>query len=441
MPKGTSVQGAINVYRLLWGLSNQEHAVKMVLGSDKANAKGIESNAKILATTIFPLLSPRQILERHTIFGYFSRLLDERVADAWAVALIDLHGRAGNFRQYLPAQGMRLFKPEMWFCADCRQNDQRDFGFSTWRYIHQLHGLAWCPTHGRPLLAFCRNCKSHFDPVTSGRLPGEPCRRCGGLDPVAESSNSVGSSQLATDIASLIDGSLPILRPKNFAVFVRGFVAGVGGVQPAIQAIQEELHKTWGTRQPFNLDANCIEAELRLLRDASYGLSRMVLYGALNRMAPAVQHAVDSNSAVLDDCLAKHNLPLGLASGLQDFRLISELAPLTGVSASRIRAAIADLPESLQLKVTSANRRRIVPAELSAGRSLKEAQLRQKHRNKILWAISYLPSITRTLLWQRLPVPMMWLRKYDVAWLESILPQKIVRGTERFGASYLNKLS
>ncbi|MBX3659511.1 MAG: TniQ family protein [Ramlibacter sp.] len=437
LPQGTSVQGAINVYRLLWGLPNREHAVKLVFEGTKAGAHNFETHAQVLSTTIFPHLTPRQVLEQHTVFGFFSRLLDERVAHTWGTELIERPDSGGALvRRYLTSQKMRTVRNELWFCPDCADRDQKAFGFSTWRYIHQLYGVAWCPGHGTPLVGFCRECGSAFDPRTSGRLPGEPCRRCGCMAAAPGASASEGSTQLAGHLGALIEGALPILRPRNFAPLVRAFIADAGGISAAKKAVQANLKQTWGTATPIGFDGASLEMELRLLRGASQGLERLLLYGAIVRLGvDTTIPSFDRQLRLLDDCLAKHNLPLGLGPSLQDRENVTTLARHAEVSALRIRAAIADLPAKVQGRVTPAQRRRVVPSDLSVGGSLTQAQLREKYRTKIQWAIDNFPVVTRTVLWHKLPLPMMWLSKHDRKWLDSIRPDKILRGTELFGVS------
>lgn len=403
--------------------------------------KTFEGHADILSRTIFPGSAPREILERNTVFGFYSRFMSESVADAWAGELINKRGAATHFRRFLTQKDCQFIKKEQWYCPSCVEEDRKSWGFSTWRHIHQVHGLDLCPEHEVPLVARCGFCATPYDQGTHFRLPGDACRVCGSFTAAEGTTPSEGMRQLARHCGDVADGRLPWMRPAGWARWIRSFLASVGGsVDRATVVVEQELSRSWHQSMPLGLDRSTIEHELRLLGRASSALPRLAIFGATTRLGTFDTGvvAVNHDQLVLEATLSAHNLPVGLSSDLLRFKPLKSAASQARTSVKALRSALRDLPDGLKLKVTWSEGRGAGPVKQVAVQILDTARLRAKHRKKIEWALETWPSATRTMLWRKLPVPMMWLSKHDGEWLNATRPQKIVRGDDAFGIAKID---
>ncbi|WP_291519756.1 TniQ family protein [Acidovorax sp.] len=444
LPKGTSVHGAVALYHLLWAQSNRAHTLHIVFGTHKPMVKSFEGHAEILSRTIFPRLSPREVLERHTIFGFYSRFMSEPVADAWAGELISERGAAARVRRFLTQRDGHFFKQQQWYCQRCVEEDRTSWGYTTWRYIHQVHGLDLCPDHEFPLVAHCGVCANPYDQGTHFRLPGDACRVCGSFTAEQGATPTEGMRQLARHCGETADGRLTWMRPERWAQWIRAFLSSLGGdFDRAAVLVEQELHRSWNGSIPFGINKSTIEYELQLLGGASTALHRIAIFGATIRLAEFDSEIVTINEdqSVLEATLSSHNLPVGISSDLLQFKPLKRVASQARTSVKALRSALRELPEGLKLKVTWAEGRGAGPIEQSAVKNLDTARLRAKHRRKIKWALETWPDATRTTLWKKLPLPMMWLSKHDREWLDATRPQKIVRGDEAFGTTRIGQKS
>lgn len=425
-PEGTNVYGAACVYHQLWGFTNRAFTEQNIYGGRGSVARTFGANAAQLSSTIFPHLSPREVLEQHTVFGFYSRAHTQQNADRWASALTAKSSTSTSlFKKYI-ARRARVVKPECWFCADCVDEDLAEFGYGTWRCLHQLPGVDYCHKHLRLLQAFCHACGEPYDRFTKFITPGEPCTVCAApARRVGARAPSAGAADLAADCARAAAGELFQVRPLEWAFLLKAYARTR---RDARNAVLRELSSAWDGKPPLGITRSEILKELDLLNPPGQILTRLVIYGALNRMGqvqgkPLLQR--DNTEAVIQAHLADRLLPIGLTDGLLNHQLLSTLANSVGVSTARLRAAVASLPPDVQLRVTRAERVRNVPAGLSTGRDLAFEQLREKYRSKVLWAIGNWEKPTRTELWRKLPREIMWLRANDAEWLDEVQPDKI----------------
>lgn len=435
LPKGTSVHGAVSLYHLLWAQTNREYTLQIVFGKYKPMAKTFEAHAEILSKTIFPGLTPREVLEQHTVFGFFSRCMNDQVADTWAAELASERSAAASVQRFLTLAKGQCIKREHWYCPKCVEEDRELLGYSTWRYIHQIYGLDLCPTHTVPLVAFCGNCAVPYDRGTHFRLPGDVCRHCGCIAPLEGAKPSRGMEELALHCGELANGTLPWLRPNGWAQWIRTFIASTGGdIQQAAEIVERELERSWQRPAPLGLDRATIQLELRLLGRSFNAVSRIAIYGATQRLGQtdSVVALIDEDQLRLEEQLSLHNLPVGLSSQLLEFRPLASTVSKVGTSVDALRSALRDLPDDLKLKVTS---RRWRTAEKTSSELFSVSELRAKYRRRIMSVLDTVPNATRTVLWKKQPVPMMWLTKHDRKWLDATRPQKILRGDAAFGAS------
>lgn len=121
-------------------------------------------------------LSARAVVERHTIFKLMERMLPSRISSLLMRQIIE--GQSVTFHRWLNCS--RIFSEDGYrWCPCCRDEDLLSIGFGVWRSVHQVQDVWLCPKHLEPLVSRCADCDSLLAPPRKLRLPGEVCPSCG----------------------------------------------------------------------------------------------------------------------------------------------------------------------------------------------------------------------------------------------------------------------
>jgi hypothetical protein len=430
LPKGSSVHGAVCVYDQIWGFANKAYTLQNVYGSARYPAMAFEGSANELARSIFPNLSARQVLEQHTLFGFYSRAHTVQNADRWAEGLLAETNRKGGLaKTYHAGLSERAVKNQYYFCADCVREDLGEYGFATWRFLHQVPGLDYCPEHRRRLVAFCSACGEPYAEYRSLSTPGQPCTACGAAVRRPGASPSIGAAQLAMDCSSLAAGRLPELRPLAWALTVSAYVKAMG--KHALSELMREIGATWSEGSSPCLRRTLIERELDLLNAPAEIVVRLVVYGALARMGftQAAGQPVNSIEAAVQETLVDRLLPAGLAQGLLQKEGITQLSRSVGTTTTKLRAAVSTLAPAVRSYVTPAETCRVNHSPFPPARNLTFEQRRKKCRTEVESVLAQMKSATRTQLQQKIAPQLVWLRANDRKWLEKTLPPVV--GSQR----------
>jgi hypothetical protein len=95
-------------------------------------------------------MSAEEILQRHTLFPYYSRFVTPERRAKGVNNIISPDGR--GYRAALGMQSGRMKSPDhLRFCTHCLQQDIEEFGETYWRRTHQAPGVLVCPDHGNVL--------------------------------------------------------------------------------------------------------------------------------------------------------------------------------------------------------------------------------------------------------------------------------------------------
>lgn len=133
-------------------------------------------NAGHISRTYFAgVVLPRDVLRRHTLFGYLHLARNE--ADAHEREELLIHG--SKQKGYLI--GSEGAKDLRW-CKRCADDELECFGVANWKTIHQLESVRICHIHGDPLLVRCKGCGITPGSLRFFRLPGEACPGCNGSE-------------------------------------------------------------------------------------------------------------------------------------------------------------------------------------------------------------------------------------------------------------------
>lgn len=433
LPAGLTIQGALAIYHLLWGNANGDYTLQTFYGYRKARANPLSCDAKLLSERVFTNLTGRQVLERHTLFGFYSNTLDPAAADAWAGEL--LRGNSSSFLRYLPLQdGATLVDPTRRHCTDCVAEDKELHGFAIWRLVHHVPGIRYCWKHKRPLLHRCEACGNPLVHPQSLSLPGQGCEYCKAKPRRLQVPEvKPGPLDLALHAELLAQGELQALRPTSWGPLVRSFVDDHESSQVAAQALSTELEQSWPRHDSPASRVQAIERELLLLGLSGNVVQRLVILGALVRLGYDI-HAARPALIPLEALAARHCVPLGSVGMMRMGMTRSAVSKATLVPISRLQIMIDAIPPGLRDEVPGAYAERVIPKlQLKRG-ATTDAVKRDAYRRVIVWALNHWKQPGRADLWKHLPRQMMWLNRYDKPWLKSILPSKIVRGTKLFGS-------
>lgn len=445
IPEGANVYGTVVLHHRIWGHWKRRSTTRLTVGTARSTVDSLESHAATLSKTLFPHLSPREILENHSIFGFYSRALDPAAADEWSRELIAENGL--GWRRYLEStKTTRTTKRELSLCPACVTADVGQYGYAIWRAIHQIEGLRFCPEHGSPLLSRCEYCGVQLDSGDKWRLPADPCWSCGKPPTIRPdaSGGSIGEIEFARDCGRLARGELGILRPREWACFMRRCVDHLGGNRKALGCITTDLTTAWSHSRAdlikvAQTNRARVNRELSLLARPGEIRGRLVIFGALCRIGleadafDVVSRKAESVADQVEHVLARFSLPLGLSEGIRRRESLNSLAGRARVPATRIAEAIRALDAASRAEVTCTDQNWLVEPRLPPRSKVTPAERRRVYRSKLLWARQHWESARRVDLQRGMPKVMAWLRHHDRKWLYKHLPPRVLRGHPAWG--------
>ena len=399
-------------------------------------------------------LSPADLILKHSAWPVYSSLVSRRLAHNWY--LRNVSGAAGSSTREIhsPIQG-ELFARRWRSCRLCAIEQTCKLGTAHWMVIHQLPGIYHCPFHGQPLDIECEKCGQALGGAGVGRLPGEPCKSCGGTAAVrSDRVLTSGEIELAKLYVSLLKGEGPELDPVSRHFLLKGNANS--GEGDSCRVTKEQVISAFGcsTLEEFGRYLN-VEGSPRALNVA--------LAAGSNTGAPAPFHLVvaaialselpgpngspqkqtNFNCELREAVSASHldKLPAEIAAEVltlaanQKIPPAAVIASLAGESGTSIEARgiapakrLARFLESLPLIVAVHFRQ---PKHKQYVRCLKygashEDQL-TTYRARIEQEIQA-GAHNRTLLLARCGTAYKWALTFDRDWLNALLPAWIRRG-------------
>lgn len=184
------------------------------------------------------VLSPRQVLQRHTLFGYMNLAFDKEEANYREEAL---------FPDYVRLNFSIDRVEHLRWCKSCADEEKEAYGFASWKVAHQLPSVRICHVHGDPLLSLCRNCGDALGAVASLRLPGEACAKCRGSDFSGEDIEVRDAYRtLVRNIVIAFENQNDDFRYTSWNTQVLNFIASFPSFSDAHKALSEYLCGDWG---------------------------------------------------------------------------------------------------------------------------------------------------------------------------------------------------
>lgn len=90
-------------------------------------------------------VSIESVIEKHTMFAYYGRFLNQDRRNKAFRALVSMQG---NYNNLLPIPKRKSNNDRfLRYCPICADNDRENFGETYWHRIHQMQGVNICPLH------------------------------------------------------------------------------------------------------------------------------------------------------------------------------------------------------------------------------------------------------------------------------------------------------
>ena len=168
---------------------------------------------------------------RHTLFGFYSRLLTEDANKKWAEDLANC--RRMSIAAYLDTKSGPVMSlgasGALRKCYDCIDSDLAQGEIPVWRVLHQLPFLSHCVEHSQHLVSICPSCSHAFERGADFRLPSDPCRHCEYVQyPVSTPELCRGQLLLGRLCSRVFSGLVPDLGPSRWADWVNATNAEFG---------------------------------------------------------------------------------------------------------------------------------------------------------------------------------------------------------------------
>jgi len=316
---GATLYSGLVVHHRFAGKTDRAESRREVYGCGPAKQSAPNPygrNAAAVAERMFAgAKSAMDVLRSHTVFGFYSRVLDETVAARWAAELAS--GISAQFAKFLDSQGVPLPRALNRWCPTCAAQDAERVGLGMWRVVHQLPFLSRCVEHGTPLATHCASCSSAFDTGGDYRLPGEPCRVCGSTTPAMPVANRPALTAGEWSFLKLCRETFQYgpteLRPRFWARSVDQSARMAGSVEGLAAQIEDNLKVEWHVSSSKDIAAqvDCalpddfVLRELRLFALPGSVVSRLIVFGALRQLWGS-QLSVDDPSVTVS---ALHGRP------------------------------------------------------------------------------------------------------------------------------------
>jgi hypothetical protein len=253
-------------------------------------------------------ISPRQVLERHTLFGAYSRTMTIHVANTLASQLVA--GEGSKFRWAFHGHRGRRIPPLatafMRSCERCIEDDIDLQGFASWRVLHLLPSIAHCPQHGVPLQEEGKARRTDGARNFPLRLPGEQPSKVTEVKAMNLPMSDGYAAYLQLWIEAF-EGNLIGIAPDQWMLVMDAVVRHFGTIAHACEQLTTTIQKSWDTTLAVVAYAlgitdgtQFVRAELEQRVQASYVASRLVLCGALDtlQLSPPRLHSTPWQSPI-----------------------------------------------------------------------------------------------------------------------------------------------
>lgn len=442
LPVGALAYTALVLFHRASGNTSKARSRQVLFGdrfSSRVNWFGI--GAEQMSRQFFAgQVSARQVLARHTLYGFYSLGLSREMASRWGESLAQ--GHAQRPTQYVRNGVGSMVSESLRWCEDCAAHDQAIHGFSAWRVVHQLPFMRMCPEHGATLYVHCAKCGSALDDGVSLKLPGEPCNHCGSVDFVAETApSSENYKALMRRCIRAVERQDGIYRPNVWRQVMKTLYARTGSVESAVGFVEASVGRLMacpGHESSLQGDVFGPYLHSKYVRQVVLGhltasplIIQMMVLEALERDCLVIRQRVveleSTNSMSRVDAVSLPAGRIDQEQGMSD-RFVAmvtassslrEIAREFGISTCHARSLV-DRYKGLSMD-DHVHQKRSYALPLVNGSDAEKTEL---CRSWVLSVLQSQPMIGRTELWKRREPVVTWLAKHDRQWLDEHVPSK-----------------
>ncbi len=389
-------------------------------------------------------ISGRDVLMRHTLFGFYSRLLTEDANKKWAEDLANcrrmpiaayLDTKSGPVSSLGASGALRK-------CYACIDSDLVQGEIPGWRVLHQLPFLSHCVEHSQHLVSLCPSCSHAFERGADFRLPSDPCMHCGYAQcPAKKLELCRGQLHLGRLCSRVFSGLVPDLEPSRWVNWVNATNAEFGNAGIAVAKVERHLFELWDVKSTaeissalgYTLPKDFVSQELRLAMSSRIWLSRLLVYSAvdslINKSAASRNGAIEELSKVNDrfELLSRLAAASAIPQKVIDRLLAGDaFSAVTGartVTSARLRRFLKSLPGEmsslLQKNGKSGRQQRRADSPM---KETRHQELLAVSRQALLDAKAVNANLTRTEAANLFPSRYRWLTRHDSEWLAAELP-------------------
>ena len=450
LPEGASLYSGLVINHRFTSSIGRVRSCKQIHASRTAfNPNGL--NADAIAEGMFAgAKSAVDVLRDHTPFGFYSRVLDERVAARWASKLSGAAGR--GVAPFLKSQGVASPTAMSRWCPSCASGDAESTGLPLWRVVHQLPFMTHCTDHLEPLVGCCATCGIAFDSGGDFRLPTEACRACGGTVPLrCDRQLSVGMASFTRLCGETFRSAPSELRPRNWALIMRSAASRFGGAERLSERLTADILLRWEVASirevskvlEREMAEDFVLKETRLLAKPADILPRLIVLDALRhvsgeivlptdlahtqRRANELPVSTSLRDAGLDDAAFSSGVAVGIVTLLLNGATIRNAAREACLSTHLLSRFLKRLPGDQQAAILSSDRLddKRYAAWLRVRNRRPHGSIdakRTAYRAMIEASVASHCGLTRTRASKLCGAAVAWLRENDSAWLDRELP-------------------
>jgi hypothetical protein len=219
------------------------------------------------------------VLEHHTLFGIYTRHLEESRAKLLADSLrFASESRAVPRIVVIQNAGTRVTGTHRRSCPNCMELDISDQGFPSWWVLHYLPYFDHCPYHGSKLI------EEELTVAHASRLPtGKGSNR-----DTRMGQDSSGYKTYLDHWASAMRNECPQIQDTEWTRVITDFTQKFGSSSAAVSAVSSALRDLWGLDPEKlsqlispNITRDFVSRQLKLQSSYFITPERIVLLGAL----------------------------------------------------------------------------------------------------------------------------------------------------------------
>lgn len=326
----------------------------------------------------------------------------------------------------------------MRWCKRCADSECDEYGFATWKVVHQLASVRICHIHAEPLLSRCSVCGVAIGHLDRFRLPGEACPKCNGF--AFEGSSIVCSDAYRTFVRDVVDAfekQVDIYRDSSWSTWLLNFTSSFDSTLDAETAVIGYLCREWEVSsiakildliqvapgnnvRLFALGDRALCVRI-LLHRAMLNLCRTEHTQSRELVAAKMANSSSSRFAVV---LREHAALLMFGERIVDALVmplsVTDAASAAGLPYDRtyrawkkvLKSMVAALGEGYVRELLPDERRIHKVAKVTRGQSLMVA-----YKSRVVDLLKDDPSLTRVKLWREHYKAMRYLSRNDYEWL------------------------